>query len=294
METVLTLCGLSPAKINLFLHITGKRPDGYHELYTLFCAVTIYDKIEISPAPRPYIICDKPDIPVDSSNIIMKTDALIRERHPDIPHFKISLYKNIPAGAGLGGGSSNACTYLRLVDKACGLNLSTDEMADILGRVGSDTVFFLHLPAATGRGRGEIITPVGDLPGLNLLIINPMIKISTKDVYSSLKFRLTEQGDPPNMPIQITLRQLAEIMHNDLEQAVFPIYPEIMDLCEQMKKAGALNALMSGSGSTVFGLYGDAASCDSAYRYFRAKYPSFMVEKAANLTAADSKSVLGD
>jgi 4-diphosphocytidyl-2-C-methyl-D-erythritol kinase len=287
MDTGLIYRAESPAKVNLFLHVTGKRDDGYHELHTLFCGVTLHDTLEIEQSERTEIICNDASIPTDAENIIMKVDAILRQSYPTLPHYRINLEKQIPTGAGLGVGSSNACAYLRLVNEAAGLNLSITEMEHILMQVGSDTCFFLHLPAAIGRGRGELLEPVETLPELSILLINPGIHVSTATIYSKLKLMLTEKVDAFNMPFQINLHQLIELMHNDLELVVFKEYPLVESLCRELEVFGAAKALMSGSGSTVFGLYMDDVARDMAYSHFVAKYPDYIIEKANSLTRAD-------
>jgi 4-diphosphocytidyl-2-C-methyl-D-erythritol kinase len=281
----------SYAKINLFLRLLGKRGDGYHNIFTLFCAVDLYDTIGLSFAETPaktHIICDNADIPVDSGNIILKTDKILRDEYGLALHFKIELNKSIPVGAGLGGGSGNAAAYLMLVNKAAGMGLNRAEMCKILEKVGSDCCFFLYPPMALGEGRGERITPVENTSELLFVIVNPGIFISTTLVYSSEKILLTERTLLPKIPCSLNLDRIVEMMSNDLEPAVYDICPVSAELCVALKSAGALKAMVSGSGSSVFGIFESIHTWDAAYRKICEMYPEYKVFKVKSLSKAQS------
>jgi len=273
----------SYAKVNLFLHVLGKRGDGYHNIYTLFCAVELSDTITLSFADKTYIICDRADIPVDESNLIFKVDKILRNEYWLKQHFKIKLEKTIPTGAGLGGGSSNAAAYLQLVNKFAGMNLNLEEMHRILGKVGSDTCFFLYSQLALGEGRGEKITPLKIALKLWILIVNPKIFISTAKVYTNKKLILTERDLIPKISSFMSLDEIVNIMTNDLEPAVFDICPFTAKLCAVLKRTGALKAMVSGSGSSVFGVFRDRVERDAAYDAVRSLYPDCRIFKTASL-----------
>ena len=134
---------LCPAKVNLFLYVLGRRPDGYHNIYTLFYPVSIYDTLSIQKADITTLTCSNKNIPENADNIIIKTHNILKEKYNLHDNFHITLEKNIPFGAGLGGGSSNAAYYLKAVNEISSLSLSYEQMAEIMAMVGSDTVFFL-------------------------------------------------------------------------------------------------------------------------------------------------------
>ncbi len=279
----ITLSAESYAKVNLFLHVLGKRADGYHDIYTLFCAVDLCDTLSVSFADSTHIICDRPDIPVNEDNIILKVDKILREEYSLEPHFKIELHKVIPVGAGLGGGSGNAATYLQLVNRLAGMGLSRLEMHKILERVGSDTPFFLYTPMALGEGRGERITPLETAPKLWILIVNPNIFISTAAVYAGKKLRLTSEDLLPKIPNSLNAEEIVKMMTNDLEPAVFDGYPLTAELCGALGNAGALKAMVSGSGSSVFAVFRDKKGRDAAYDTIYKRYPDYMIVKTASL-----------
>ncbi|GAB7140657.1 4-(cytidine 5'-diphospho)-2-C-methyl-D-erythritol kinase [Deferribacterales bacterium RsTz2092] len=265
----------SYAKINLFLHVLGKRADGYHDIYTLFYGINLHDDIEIIPAEKTNILYADNSIKIYGRNIINEVDNLLRRECGLTQHFEVRLNKRIPIGAGLGGGSSNACTYMQLVNEQAHLGLTTDDMRQLLVRLGSDTAFFLYPPMALGEGRGELLTPIKDAPRLNILMANPNIFVSTASIYGDANLKLTEKGNLPKIPERFTLDWLVSNMKNDLEQPVFMKEPLVKQLKDELLSSGALNALMSGSGSTVFGVYRDCASLDRAYDALRTKYASY-------------------
>jgi 4-diphosphocytidyl-2-C-methyl-D-erythritol kinase len=265
--------GLSHSKVNLFLHVLGKRADGYHDLYTLFYATGLTDRIFLESAIDTSLICNLPYVPTDKRNIILKIDAILREKYGLRENFKITVEKSIPVGAGLGGGSGNAACYLKLVNEAAGLNIPFKEMEKILASVGSDTVFFLNGSQAIGEGRGEKISPVEALPKFHLLLVNPGVSISTADIYASSKLILTKKTDLPKLFASLTVSGLKDIMWNALQPAAQALFPLIGDLCRKMEEAGAAATLMSGSGPTVFGIFTDATLLQEAYEKLLAECP---------------------
>ena len=282
----------SYAKVNLFLHVLGKRKDDYHNIYTLFCAVDLCDTITLSLADRQHIVCNRTDVPVNEENIIVKVDKILRDEYGLKPYFKIELHKVIPVGAGLGGGSSNAAAYLRLVNKFIGMGLCTAEMHKILERVGSDTCFFLYPPIALGEGRGEKITPLKNMPKLWILIVNPDIFISAAAVYSGKKLRLTSEALLPKIPNSLNTDEIAAMMTNGLEPAVFDSYPLTAELCASLENAGALKAIVSGSGSSVFGVFRDRMNRDAAYNIICGQYPGCKIFKTASLDKISNTDVV--
>lgn len=280
MGGVVNYSAASRAKLNLFLHVTGKRADGYHNIYTLFCGIDFSDIITISPSKSRFLETTGIKIPIGEDNIIIKVDNILRTGYGLKENYKITVNKRIPVGAGLGGGSSNACTYLQLVNEAAGLGLSFEEKHNILAQVGSDAPFFLYLPAAIGSGRGDLLTPFNIKKKLHFLLINPGIFVSTASVYNDAKLRLTTKEDLPKILNLDNVEEVAALMSNDLQAAVFAGYPVLPQLCADLEKAGAIKAIMSGSGSTVFGIFHDERSRDTAYSELSREHSKFNIIKA--------------
>jgi 4-diphosphocytidyl-2-C-methyl-D-erythritol kinase len=247
------------AKINLGLNITRKRPDGYHDLETVFYPIAIRDAIEViksddngeevrlSLSGNP--INDKP-----GDNLCLKAYWLLKKDFPELPAIKIHLHKTIPAGGGLGGGSADGSFMLRLLNQKFDLKLSARELLDYALQLGSDGPFFIVNKPCFATGRGEILDPFAvDLSAYKLVIANPGIHVSTSEAFSSLNPSLSSKSikEIIKQPIE-TWR---EVLKNDFEEPVFKTFPEIGILKAKMYDAGAIYALMSGSGSTVYGIF---------------------------------------
>ena len=299
----------SYAKVNLFLHVLGRRGDGYHDIYTLFCAVDLFDTLTLSSASSVYMVCNRTDVPTDERNTVLKVDKILRDEYGLKRQFKIELYKTVPVGAGLGGGSSNAAAYLTLVNEVAGIGLDKPEMCRILERVGSDTCFFLHLPMALGEGRGEKITPIGNgydfsvhlkqademssLSGLWILIVSPNIFVSTAAVYANKKVRITDRTLLPKIAALKDIDGIAAVMVNDLESAVFDVCPVSEELCLALERAGSLKAMASGSGSSVFGVFRDRKARDTAYDIISKQYPGYTAFKTSALCGCLTSKLAG-
>lgn len=274
------LKGKAWAKINLFLRVLRKRADGFHDIQTFFIPITLFDEITISPAGETLLFCNKPDIPTDHNNIILKTDHILRQKYGLHDNYEILLEKNIPQGAGLGGGSSDAACYLRLVNEASKLGLNYDKMVDIMAQVGSDTAFFINPKPALGSGRGEILQTVDKLPQMFFIIINPNIHISTKKVYENKNLVLTDVEVSFNLKKEITFYDVVNMMKNDLEGPVFALDFRIQKLSEDLKAETCGNVLMSGSGSSMFVVYDDARLRNEDYEMLKMKYTDYFIYNA--------------
>lgn len=270
-----------PAKINLFLHILGRRDDGYHDIYTLFYPVSLYDVLTIEKSSTTSLKCSNAYIPVDENNIIIKTHNILKSQYHLKDNYMIYLEKNIPFGAGLGGGSSDAAKYLLAVNKLSGLDLKYSDMKNIMEQVGSDTVFFLHNKPMIATGRGEVLEDAPELPPLYFIIINPEIFISTKDVYTSPFLKHSHMDITKNLKKVYTFEELKCIMANDMESAVFKLHSEVAELLEYLKSISNNAALMSGSGSTVFAVFDNEAERDTAYKKVKERYKSYFTIKAS-------------
>jgi 4-diphosphocytidyl-2-C-methyl-D-erythritol kinase len=273
----------SYAKINLFLQVLGKRIDGFHNLNTLFTRINIYDEISVDFSDKFSIETSSNNIPSGKDNIIFKVKNILENKFDFNCSVKVFLKKNIPVGGGLGGGSSNAAVFLSIIDELFGLNLSMEAKSNILASVGSDTVFFLYDKPMIGTSRGEILIPAPDIPELSLLIVNPNIFISTKEIFQDKNLRLTPKKEVIRMRQPLELPDLCKLMRNDLEKPVFSKYRNIRDIKENLEDSGALKALMSGSGSTVFGVFESYKDAIKVGEKFKKKYPEYFIRTAITL-----------
>jgi 4-diphosphocytidyl-2-C-methyl-D-erythritol kinase len=265
------------AKINIFLHILGRRPDGFHELFTLFSKISIHDTLNISESDTQRIICDKAGIPTDGSNIINRVQTILEKDFGLRQRFCTELVKNIPDGGGLGGGSGNAAAYLNGVCELAGLKLSPEQKLDIMSRVGSDTAFFLYDEPMTGKGRGEILAPYGGLPECSLVLVNPGVHVSTAKVFTEGNLKLTESTEVNRMRHAKSYEDYGDILFNGLEQAVFEMYPVVAEAKQCLFLAGADFALMCGSGATVFGIFRNDGEAAKAVHKIKEQKPGWYV-----------------
>ncbi len=267
----------APAKLNLFLFVTGRRPDGYHELFTLFHKVCLSDRVRLAVREgRPGIELETAglEVPAGPENLAWKAASRFLSASGARVHVSIGLVKVIPSGAGLGGGSSDAAAVLLGLNRLLGAPLRAGEMARIAKGIGADVPFFLlDRPSALGRGIGDRLEPV-DLPHRWFLLVKPPYSISTAEVYGN--YRLTTSED-------------ATIFHagyafepgkweNHLERVVCSRWPEIGELKQRLLESGAEAALMSGSGSTVFGVFEERAAALEAEEKLGRGYFTAVVE----------------
>ena len=269
----------SYGKINIFLHILGKREDGFHELSTLFTKISIHDTLNIKKSAEQRIICDKAGIPTDDSNIINKVHHILRTEYGLEQNFEVELIKNIPDGGGLGGGSGNAAAYLKGVCELMDMQMGMQTMTDIMAKVGSDTAFFLHDEPMVGRGRGEILTPYGALPECRVLLVNPAVHVPTGQIFASGNLTLTDSTEVNRMRHISDYEEYGDILFNGMETAVFQLYPVVKDTKDALLNAGADFALMSGSGSTVFGIFRNDEAADDAAEKINKAHPQWGVHK---------------
>lgn len=253
----------APAKVNLYLRVIRERTDGYHDIETLFERISIFDKINIETAPggRVEITCDDPSVPVGDGSLMASTVAYFRERAGTDAGLVISLEKNIPVGAGLGGGSSDAAALLTGLNAAAGSLLGKGDLLEIARRLGADVPFFLHdCSFGTGRGRGDEVEDV-DIPiTIWHVLVNPPFEVSTKDIYNRVSaFGLTNGGAVDRIisafPESEGVETLAKNLHNDLQAIVLQEFPNLEKVFSELKTRGAAGTLLSGSGPTVFGIF---------------------------------------
>lgn len=237
----------SPAKVNLFLLVVGKRPDGYHDLASLFQTITLGDTLEYELSDKDVLTCTDPTLPTDASNLVLKAASLFRSKTGIKIGLKINLDKKIPSQAGLGGGSSNAASTLWAFNKLTGCPASVKELQQWGGEIGSDVPFFFSEGTALCEGRGEKVHPLPSLESAPFWIAKPKSGCSTPAVFKRL--RLDEMHQP-----QLVIENLLDPIsyHNDLEIPAFEINPELKKLKEILLKSGFQTVLMTGSGSAFF------------------------------------------
>lgn len=246
-------------KINLGLHVVGKRPDGYHDLETIFLPVLdLCDELEITPAEGSATVVRQEGIVLDNApddNLCMKAYRLLQEEF-GIPPVEILLRKNIPFGAGLGGGSSDAAFTLKMLNEMFSLGLSFGDLEQRAARLGADCTFFIQNRPAYATGIGDQLEPLDiDLSSYRIVIeIPPNEHVSTREAYAGLHL---QSGNRPDLrqAVRQPIAQWRDIIVNDFESSVFPAHPAIAALKEEMYRRGALYACMTGSGAAVFGLF---------------------------------------
>jgi 4-diphosphocytidyl-2-C-methyl-D-erythritol kinase len=289
----------TPAKINLGLHIHKKRDDGFHELESLFQMVAWYDEVEIEETQgNVKLFCDTPGIPNDETNLVVKAARLLQNRCPGkCSGVKITLKKNIPSGAGLGGGSGNAAGVLLALNIIWNLKIPSDDLISMASELGSDVPFFLMSPCAIGTGRGEILQSVENRISFYILMIYPGFPIPTPWVYGNLKLKLTKPENNISILKNFILRsefaQLGAALCNDLEPVVFKRYPEILRIKNELLSSGAGGALLSGSGSTVFGIFDNPEIAKKALvRFTGGKHRVFLAKSITSFSEFFSKEMI--
>lgn len=249
----------APAKVNLGLAVQRRRPDGYHDIATIFLKISLADTLWLESIPGGIVIeCDHPDVPCDESNLIYRAAAALQPLAPG-RGVRIRLHKRIPVAAGLGGGSSDAAAALLGLNTLWGLQLTLAELTPYAARLGADVPFFL-LPdtAALGEGRGDELTALTCPQAFFLVLVTPPVAVSTAWVYGKFRFELT--GVPKDTTI---LRQYLEsgdiaglgaACSNDLETVVLPEFPVVQDAKRVLRQPGTYGVCMSGSGPSVYAL----------------------------------------
>lgn len=254
------------AKINLGLNITEKRPDGYHNLETIFYPIPVEDALEVNVLNE---VNEKFRLHqagleiagAAENNLVVKAYKLLDEKF-DLPPVDIHLYKHIPSGAGLGGGSADAAFMLKLLNERFSLALSDGELEEYAAKLGADCAFFISNRPTYAEGIGNIFSPVSlSLIGYQIWLVKPNIFVSTRDAFAQIK---------PHRPamslkeiVKLPVEEWKGCMVNDFEESVFPQFPAIAEIKEEMYRQGAIYASMSGSGSSVYGLFkADAALPD--------------------------------
>lgn len=271
------------AKLNLGLNIVRKRPDGYHELETLFYPVGKYNGTPVNPEPfcdileitsaesTEFVFTGRPvDCPLEK-NLVYKAWIVFKDSYPTLPEFRIQLEKHLPDGAGLGGGSADASAVLCMLNELCGCPFNEGILAEMALRLGADCPFFIYNRPCYAEGVGELLEPVDvDLSGWWCLLVKPDISISTKEAFAGVTPR------EPDYRLKKTIKLLPEewqgMMVNDFEGSLFPTHTVLSDIEETLLGKGAVYASMSGSGSTVFGIFRSKDEAEEAKKAFGGHY----------------------
>ncbi len=267
------------AKVNLALDVLRRKPDGYHEVKMVMQNLDIYDELEftvverISKETEISLTTNKEGIPTDDRNLICKAIRLLFEEYNITSKIKINLIKNIPAEAGMAGGSTDCAAALKAVNTLYELGLNEETLMKQGVKLGADVPYCVMARTALSEGIGEVLTPVTGLSDCLVLVAKPPVNVSTKMVYTNLK--LDEVTKHPNVDGMVNaletkdLFAVAKHMENLLETVTVKLHPEIEELKNIMKKMGALNAIMSGSGPTVFGIFTDETKIKEAAKYIK-------------------------
>lgn len=242
------------AKINIGLRVIEKRADGYHNLETVFYPVEWHDSVEVVKSDSLSFANTGIEVGGDwQSNLCVKAYQLLRNDF-DLPPVSIHLHKNVPFGAGLGAGSANAAGVLSLLNTYFSLSLTSEQLVEYAAKLGSDCAFFIHNEPMFATGRGEILSPIKlELEGYNLLLVKPELGVSTAQAYAGIKPQkpLVSLHNVLSQPIDTWKSSVV----NDFETVVFGIHPQIGKIKEQLYELGASYAAMSGSGSSVYGIF---------------------------------------
>ena len=279
---------IAPAKINLYLEIIGDRPDGYHEMALVLQSIDLADRVDLqlNRSGQISVRCDHPQVPNDRTNLAHQAAELMRQQFPEAFHrhggVDITIHKHIPVAAGLAGGSSNAAAVLVGLDLLWELGLIQSELQELGARLGSDVPFCIGGGTVLATGRGERLSPLPDLDRLYVVLGKYRhLSVSTAWAYQTFRRQFSQHyiSDAAKLearwhqvhsgPLVSAIahqdgEQIAQTMRNDLEKAVLPDYPQVLQLREALGNAGVLGAMMSGSGPTVFGLTASRQAAEDA------------------------------
>lgn len=260
------------AKVNLHLRVLGKREDGFHDIFTVFQSVSLCDELTFERSAEGIeLTCDDPAVPLDKTNLILRAGNMLAENCEVKSGAAIHLTKRIPMGGGLGGGSSNAAVSLIGLSRLWDLRPSPEQMESMAAKLGSDVPFFLHGGTAVGSGRGSTVENIGDFSAEHMIIVTPDIHVSTAKAYADLKApNLTNEESNRILRVCRAEVESADFLRaeieNDFEASVFAAHPEIGRAKQTLVDLGASQALMSGSGASVFGIFDNEETRQTALK----------------------------
>jgi len=275
------LKALAYAKVNLGLEVLFRREDGYHEIRTLFQTVNFYDELEFDRIDSSEIQLegDDPAIPWDETNLIFKAAQLMQQKYRPEAGLKIKVKKKIPAGSGLGGGSSDAAVTLLALNRLWNLGLELQVLSDLASSLGADVAYFLTGGLCLGEGKGERISPLKELPPLPCIIAWPDYAISTAEIYDRYDERpaLTKESQPSRIIEFLERRRLKRLV-NELEATIFEIYPGLREIKDFLLGEEALISAVSGTGSAVFALFLERDKAERALALLGSKVKAILTE----------------
>ena len=268
---------LSPAKINLRLEVLHKRNDGYHEIRTIMQRIDLCDEVEISVEGSELLVWSEgEEIPQGAENIVYHAARLILGKFNMDAGIRIFIRKRIPVASGLAGGSSNAATTLVGLNKLFGLELTRERLMEIGKRLGADVPFFLFEKPALATGIGDTLQEITLPSPLWIVLVNPGIRVSTAWAYKNVNMGLTRKRNNNRiLPLILNNSHFHDLLYNDLETVTIKRYPEIQRIKEELVAKGAIRALMSGSGSTVFGIFPNKYLAEKAFLQIRYSHPNY-------------------
>jgi len=274
------------AKINLGIEVLGTRPDGYHDILTLFQSIDLADVLDISELPGGGIVIsgDDPEVPWDGTNLVSRAASLLKDETGCPRGARIAVAKSIPAGKGLGGGSSNAAAALLGLNLLWELGLGREDLARLGGKLGADVPYFLEGGLCLGEGRGDRLTPVPDLPPSPVLLAFPPFSVATAGIYAAWRpsFGRGLEGltseDKPSRIMRFLENRDPGILENRLEETIFRFHPQLEEYQRFFRSRGAAASLVSGTGSAVFGLFAEKAPALEAQRLLRERVRTALVE----------------
>lgn len=270
----------SYAKINLGLHVLNERADGFHNITTIFQELNFCDQITIEESQKMSF-----DTNVDwldrNNNTCVKAIKILQNHYSDLPNFKIFLQKNIPTNAGLGGGSSNGTATLKAINQLCELNIQEKEMKQFAEKISADSTFFVNGGLQGGEQKGEKLYPIKDSTiDTQILLVMPSIRVQTSDAFMFIKKYLVKGKTDvklSQMLEELKVNKLSsELFYNDFEMYVFKTHPEIGKIKLEILDLGAKYASLSGSGSTVFGIFSDKQTAQKAQSFFSPHYSTII------------------
>jgi 4-diphosphocytidyl-2-C-methyl-D-erythritol kinase len=292
-QAVVPRVEFAPAKINLALHVTGRRADGYHLLESLAVFTRFGDRIEIAEADEDSFSVSGPfadGVPADGTNLVLRARDALRAALPHASaRVSIKLEKNLPVASGIGGGSSDAAATLRGLAKLWDLDAGNERLTAIAAELGADLPMCIAAKPLLARGTGDELAPVSGFPALGLVLVNPGVGVSTPAVFSALAKR--ENESLPPLPSRIdfhTLRNWLEATRNDLEDAAHSIEPSIGAAKAALMKADAGFARMSGSGATCFGIFETGNVAKRAAAAIRSRHPGWFVAATRIMPSEDA------
>ena len=270
----------SYAKINLGLHVLDKRADGFHNITTIFQEIDFYDQLTIEKSETMIFDTNVSWLDV-TNNTCISAIEILKQYHNDLPNFKIFLQKNIPTNAGLGGGSSNGTAILKVINQLCGLNIQEKEMKKLAEKISADSTFFVDGGMQGAEEKGQKLYPIKNIKLDNyILLVMPNIKVQTSEAFMFIKKYLVK-GEThiklSQMLEELKLKNLSsELFYNDFEMHVFKTHPEIGKIKLEILDLGAKYASLSGSGSTVFGIFSDKKTAQKAQSFFSPHYSTII------------------